>query len=85
LQEAFLPEPERRTSVRHRVFKGASIEFGGGAIDCTIRNRSDGGATLEVASPVGIPERFSLQIKGETSRKCRTVWRRDKRIGIAFC
>ena len=40
--------------------KAGTIEFGGGVIDCTVRNLSDSGAALDVVSPVGIPERFTL-------------------------
>lgn len=76
---------ERRLSIRHRVFKGASIEFGGATIDCTVKNFSDGGATLDVASPVGIPAQFFLLIKGDKPRRCRAIWRKEKRIGVAFC
>jgi hypothetical protein len=75
---------ERRKTVRHRTFKGASIEFGGGAIDCTVRNLSDKGATLEVASPLGIPEKFALHIKGDQVRHCRLIWRKEARIGVEF-
>src|SRR5450755_3021580 len=32
--------PEKRTNARHRVLKTATIEFGGGAIDCMVRNMS---------------------------------------------
>jgi hypothetical protein len=43
---------EHRLAARHRVLKTATIEFGGGAIDCTIRNMSNAGAALDVASPL---------------------------------
>jgi hypothetical protein len=36
--------------------KAGKISFGGGAIDCTVRNLSETGAALEVTTPVGIPE-----------------------------
>jgi hypothetical protein len=75
---------ERRKALRYRTFKGASIEFRGGAIDCTVRNLSEKGATLDVASPVGIPDRFSLHIKGNSTRKCHLVWRKELRVGIEF-
>jgi hypothetical protein len=75
---------ERRKTVRHRAFKGASIEFGGGAIDCTVRNLSENGATLDVVSPLGIPERFTLHVKGDDVRHCRLVWRKETRIGVEF-
>jgi len=74
---------EHRVAARHRVLKGAKIEFGGGAIDCTIRNLSKTGAALDVTSPVGIPAEFMLVAEG-VRRPCRVVWRREKRIGITF-
>ncbi len=76
---------EHRVSPRHRVLKSGTIEFGGGAIDCTVRNLSENGAALEVVSPVGIPERFDLVLVAEhIHRPCRVVWRKEKRIGVAF-
>lgn len=76
---------EHRTSPRHRVLKAGTIKFGGGVIDCTIRNLSERGAALEVASPVGIPDRFDLVIVAEHLRRsCRVIWRKQKRIGVAF-
>jgi len=67
------------------VLKSASIEFHGGVIDCVIRNISETGAALEVASPLGIPESFNLVIAGDHSRRrCQVAWRRDTRIGVAF-
>ena len=76
---------EHRTTPRHRVLKTATIAFGGGAIDCTIRNMSDAGAALDVASPVGIPDRFAMVLPVDGRRlSCRVVWRKEKRIGIAF-
>ena len=74
---------EHRDRPRHRVLKGAKIEFGGSAIDCTIRNLSDTGAALDVTSPVGIPTDFTLVAEG-IRRPCRVVWRKEKRIGITF-
>jgi len=76
---------EHRTAPRHRVLKAGTIEFGGGGIDCTVRNLSDSGAALDVASPVGIPDSFDLVITAEHLRKhCRVVWRKEKRIGVTF-
>jgi hypothetical protein len=77
---------EHRIAQRHRVLKGGTISFNGAAgISCTVRNRSDTGAALDVISPVGIPERFALVIDGEQAAKpCHVVWRKEKRIGIAF-
>ena len=76
---------ERRDKARRRVLKAGTIEFGGGAIDCIVRNFSDTGAALDVTSPVGIPERFTLVIQADgTHLACTVVWRKEKRIGVRF-
>lgn len=76
---------EHRVSPRHRVLKAGTIEFGGGGIDCTVRNLSNSGAALDVVSPLGIPDHFELVIVAEHLRKpCRVIWRKEKRIGVAF-
>jgi hypothetical protein len=74
---------EHRIAPRHRVLKAGTIEFGGGAINCMVRNVSAGGAALEVSSPVGIPEHFRLFADG-SHLPCHVVWRKEKRIGVAF-
>jgi hypothetical protein len=76
---------EKRTTHRNRVFKAGTIEFGGSAIDCTIRNVSNNGAALDVASPVGIPEKFTLVLPSDgLTFRCRVVWRKERRIGVVF-
>ncbi len=73
-----------RAAQRRRVLKAGTIEFGGGGIDCTLRNISDTGAALEVTTPIGIPEEFTLVIPNDMRRNCRIVWRKEKRIGVTF-
>jgi hypothetical protein len=76
---------DKRESSRHRTFKGGTISFDRGLVDCTVRNLSDGGALLEVGSSVGIPNQFILIIKPETIRKsCEVKWRSEKNIGVKF-
>jgi hypothetical protein len=76
---------ERRANPRQRVFKAGTIEFDGSGVDCTIRNISPGGATLDVTSPIGIPHEITLNIASSHERQnCRIVWRTEKRIGVAF-
>jgi hypothetical protein len=76
---------ESRTAPRHRVLKAGTIEFGGGVIDCTVRNLSNAGAALDVTSPVGIPDRFTLVLPGDGLRMpCHVVWRKQRRLGVAF-
>ena len=76
---------EHRTTPRRRFLKAGKMSFGGGAIDCTVRNLSETGAALEVNSPVGIPEQFILVIEVDDIRvPCRVVWRKETRIGVHF-
>jgi hypothetical protein len=43
------------------------------------------GASLEVASPYGIPDNFALLIRPEIiKRSCQVAWRDAKRIGVRF-
>jgi hypothetical protein len=83
---AYFDAMERqRIARRRRILKAGSIEFGGGAIDCTVRNLSETGAALEVVTPLFIPDRFTLSVHTEqTRRPCHVVWRGEKKLGIAF-
>jgi PilZ domain len=76
-------DDEHRIAARHRVLKGARIHFGGGSIDCTVRNISETGAALDVTSPLGIPTEFTL-VTDDIQRACRVIWRKEKRIGVTF-
>jgi len=53
---------EHRIAQRRRILKPGTIVFIGG-IDCTVRNISETGAALEVASPVGIPKDVTLIVE----------------------
>jgi hypothetical protein len=76
---------ERRAKPRQRVLKAGTIEFDGSSVDCTIRNMSPIGAALDVASPAGIPHEITLNIVSRQQRQnCHIIWRKDKRIGVAF-
>ena len=79
------PLIEKRSAPRHKVLKGATIAFEGSGVECTVRNLSSKGAALDVASSVGVPPSFMLVIEADQFiRRCRPVWRSDKRIGVAF-
>ena len=76
---------EHRVAPRRRTLKAGTIEFGGGGIDCIVRNISETGAALEVATPLFIPDHFTLFVPSDQSKRaCHIVWRKEKRIGIAF-
>jgi PAS domain-containing protein len=78
---------ERRHAVRTRSLLAGKILLNGrrSVIDCVVRNLSPQGACLQVASMIGIPQAFDLQIDGEKNvRPCAAVWRARNRIGIDF-
>ena len=76
---------ESRITQRQRVLKAATISFGGGAIDCTVRNISETGAGIEVVTPLFIPDRFTLIVQSaQLKRLCHIVWRKERRMGVAF-
>lgn len=76
---------ETRIAPRKRILKAGTVEFGGGALDCIVRNLSETGAALEVLSPLYIPDRFTLHVQTEQlKRPCRIVWRKQERIGVTF-
>jgi hypothetical protein len=88
--EAHLETPatftEKRLFRRQRALKGGRIVFNRAmsTVSCTMRNFSDGGARLEVASVLGIPESFDLKLDGHPSRSCMIVWRQANMIGVEF-
>jgi hypothetical protein len=57
---------EQRAIPRRRVLKAGTIEVGGGAIDCTVRNLSKIGSRC--SDPVGIPATFTLTIPSDALR-----------------
>ena len=75
------------TGMLRRVFKAGRISFNAGnsTIDCTVRGLSDQGASLDVASTAGIPERFKLQIAADNfSRACTVAHMRDRNVQVQF-
>jgi hypothetical protein len=76
---------EHRAAPRKRVLKAGTIEFGSEVIPCTVHNISTSGAALEVNTVLWFPDRFTLGIKSDgLSKPCHIVWRKEKRIGVAF-
>jgi hypothetical protein len=80
------PMVESRRASRLHVLRTATIKFvDGGTMNCLVRNLSSTGAALEVSNQAGLPERFILVVPGDgLHRPCRTVWRKEHRIGVTF-
>jgi hypothetical protein len=52
-------------------------------IACNVIDLSVGGACLEVSGQTVLPSRFDF-LHGATKKKCRLVWRKGPRLGVAF-
>ena len=83
---------DRRNGPRHRVQKIATIKFNQNAgfhptgnVDCHVRSLSPMGARLEVASKIGIPDKFILWLEfDELEKPCQVVWRANTKLGVKF-
>ncbi len=81
------PREQDLTGMLRRVFKAGRISFNAGnsTIDCTVRGLSDTGASLDVTSTAGIPQRFKLQIGSDNfSRLCHVAMMRDRQVQVEF-
>ena len=76
---------EKRAATRYRVFKQGMLAFGGGSVDCTVRNISSTGARVDNVNPIGLPPSFILAIKSDAFlRRCHPVWIKDRQMGVEF-
>jgi len=80
-------QQEEASAQGRRVLKAGLIVFNGGhsVIDCTVRRLSDEGATVEVITAAGVPDRFKLRIEADDfSRICNVTTKSDRRIELRF-
>jgi len=78
---------ERRTELRRRAFKGASLSFdkGLGAFECVARNLSADGAKLVFGDALGVPARYSLRVFGDAGwREAEVRWRGPSEVGVGM-
>jgi hypothetical protein len=68
-----------------RISRTAKISCGPRTpvIECILVDYSAGGACLQLEKHVALPERFEV-LYGTTKKRCRVVWKRGLRIGVAF-
>jgi PilZ domain-containing protein len=52
-------------------------------VECILVDYSAGGACLQMQKFVQIPDRLEV-LYGTTRKRCRVVWRRGLRFGVAF-
>ena len=77
---------ERRRLIRRRVIQSGKIltNHRFSVIDCMIRDLTNEGARLHVASSHWIPDQFHLRMDATDCRGCRVIWRTDTDVGVAF-
>lgn len=71
--------PEGRVSRIAKIFVNPKAPV----IECILVDYSAGGACLQLQKFVQLPERFEV-LYGTTRKRCRVVWKRAMRIGVAF-
>ncbi|WP_456762978.1 PAS-domain containing protein [Bradyrhizobium sp. USDA 4011] len=61
------------------------FNFGRSAFDCTVRQLTDTGATVELESIIGIPDQVQLLVVGTNQvRPCKRLWQSDRQLGLVF-
>lgn len=76
----------RRQSSRVRTLKSAQIIYNTAncVIDCLVLNMSEGGAALQPADFVELPETFLLKIQHGPMFSCHVRWQHGNKIGVRF-
>jgi len=77
---------DRRRTRRRRVLLGARISHRGLGMntECRVRDLSDIGACLVIASPAGVPDTFDMMFADGVARPCKVQWRKADKIGVSF-
>ncbi len=78
---------ERRVLDRRRSFKGGLLRFNGGygALECFVRNLSEGGARLSFGDVMAVPPQFELKIGPDGEWRAAAIrWRKGTDIGVGY-
>jgi hypothetical protein len=72
-------KPQGRISSAAKILSDAKAP----AIDVILVDYSAGGACLQLLKFIELPQRFEV-LYGTVRKRCRIVWKRGMRIGVAF-
>jgi hypothetical protein len=76
---------DARKNKRRAILDSGLIRFGDMSMSCVIHNLSNSGVALDVGPQVGIPDQFTLiDVAAKKIYSCNVVWRKGRRIGVAF-
>ncbi len=91
LREAVTTQPaekkDKRESERVSTLRGARVIYNNkmSVSDCSIRDISKTGCRLAMASTIGIPAHFTLDISNsDRKHECEVVWRSPTVMGVRF-
>jgi DNA-binding response OmpR family regulator len=76
----------RRQHPRVRTLKRGQIIYRQSSctLDCLVLNISDGGAALQPADFVELPETFLLKLEHGPTHRCEVCWRHGNKMGVRF-
>lgn len=75
---------EKRLAPRRTAQLPATIKFSQTDMACIVRNVSDTGAKIEVASVGKVPNTVTLIAEGHRPQLCRVIWRTIREMGVQF-
>lgn len=77
---------DRRAIARHRVLMGGKVAWMDNFLsgDCTIRDLSDVGARVELATEVLPRDPVLIVVRSGLAHEARTVWARGRVAGLEF-
>ncbi len=77
---------DHRSAQRQRTLKGARIVINDGmsTFQCTVRNLSEAGALIKIASVIGIPDTFDLVFDDGRRFAATVVRRSENELGVRF-
>lgn len=78
---------DNRNAERSRTLRAGKIIYNGkmSVNDCQIRDMSDTGCLVTLASTHGIPNHFTLHIiNGDSRHECEVAWRKSDMMGLKF-
>ncbi|WP_035180251.1 PilZ domain-containing protein [Acidocella facilis] len=78
---------ERRRSARQPALSRAKLVYGltsQAVVDCMVRDLSEGGAKVETAVMMPVPDYLTLRIDGRAPRRVRRCWARGVAIGLEY-
>lgn len=75
---------ERRRQARRGVLRRAQLLFSNTLHDCVIVDTSEGGARVQTAAPMALPERVVLRLADGQVITAKRVWSQGADTGLAF-